>query len=78
MSSQDRGGEHDASRADYVAVPLTEDMNLQKRKNANEQTTSPDILSNSAIPPILSYCVASITMTVVNKVCTWLSNFYIS
>lgn len=67
MSSQDRAGEHDTPRGDYVAVPLTEDVDLQRKKNANGQASSPDILSNSAIPPILSYCVASITMTVVNK-----------
>ncbi|GJJ11273.1 hypothetical protein Clacol_005505 [Clathrus columnatus] len=58
-----------ASRGDYVAIPLTEDVEFQRKKAVNGHPLPPslDTLSNSAIPPVVSYCVASITMTVVNK-----------
>lgn len=70
LGREDR--ERDTSKGDYVTVPLSEDVEFQRKKAANGQTSSLEVLSNSAIPSVISYCIASITMTVVNKVCTCL------
>jgi len=54
------------ARGDYTPVATTEDDILQVKK-AVAQGVSLEGISSSPVPPVLSYCVASILMTVVNK-----------
>lgn len=68
MSGQLReSAEEGASRADYQSGPAEDD--ILEVKKAIAQGVSLEGISKSPVPPVLSYCAASIMMTVVNKVC---------
>ncbi|KAF8518030.1 UDP-galactose transporter [Hysterangium stoloniferum] len=59
-------GHNRGERGEYEVVS-TEDDDILQRKKALAPGASLEHISTSPIPPVLSYCVASIMMTVVNK-----------
>jgi GDP-mannose transporter len=67
MSGQRRESPEDgASRGEHQSGPAADD--ILEVKKAIAQGVSLEGISKSPVPPVLSYCAASIMMTVVNKV----------
>jgi hypothetical protein len=61
--NDDKGG----TRGDYQSVPAGDDI-LELKKAVAQGVSLDGGISQSPVPPVLSYCAASIMMTVVNKV----------
>ncbi|KAF8513482.1 UDP-galactose transporter [Gautieria morchelliformis] len=60
--ADDKGG----TRGDYQSVPVADDI-LELKKAVAQGVSLEGVISHSPVPPVLSYCAASIMMTVVNK-----------